>query len=280
MKMWVGVVFMVLVSCNQKNQSLKIKGSDTEVNLTVQLAEEIKNESIPLIISVSGGGSGLGITSLLNGNAEIANSSRTLNYKEHELFKQKSIQIDSFNFAQDALAIIVSDKNPMDSVSVNELKTIFDGKRRFWNIHNFEKKPITIYGRQSNSGTFEYLKNKLNIKFSEKANQLNGNAQIIEAVKTNPYSIGYVGAGYVKYSKVGYKILKIYNEHQKAVSPLQIKEVENGNYYFKRPLFQYYKAKDYSILKRFFEFEMSNSGKRIITEAGYFNVNRDEKTQR
>jgi phosphate transport system substrate-binding protein len=96
----------------------KIKGSDTEVNLAVVLAEQFHSVNKDVLVSISGGGSGLGIASLLNGNAHIANSSRSIKPSELKLFKSKSIEIDSFVFAQDAIAFVVSDKIKMDSISV------------------------------------------------------------------------------------------------------------------------------------------------------------------
>src|SRR5262245_44318073 len=102
MKEVITFFFLTLLSCSNLPFSIKIKGSDTEVNLAVQLAEGFHAANKDLFISISGGGSGLGIASLLNGTAEIANSSRSINQKEKELFQQKNIVIDSFIFARDA----------------------------------------------------------------------------------------------------------------------------------------------------------------------------------
>jgi phosphate transport system substrate-binding protein len=122
------------LACNGKNHLLKIKGSDTEVNLSVLLAEAYHQQHDDRQLSISGGGSGLGIASLLNGLADIANSSRPINPYEVQLFKQKGIEIIPFVFAQDALAIIVHDDLPIDSLSIEEVKKIFSGE-----VGNFSK---------------------------------------------------------------------------------------------------------------------------------------------
>jgi len=265
-----------LLACTVKNHLLKIKGSDTEVNLSVLLAEAYHKRHDDQQLSISGGGSGLGIASLLNGLADIANSSRPINPYEVQLFKQKGIEIIPFVFAQDALAIIVHDDLPIDSLSIEEVKKIFSGEVVNWQLLTSDKLPISLYGRQSNSGTHSYLKNKLGIEFSLYAKEMNGNAQIIEAVKADKGGIGYVGAGYVvkngKKQGSGYKILKIYEHNRPAYSPLDYNAVLQKRYYFQRPLYQYVLKSSYSRAKSLLEFEKSVEGQKIIVANGYFPI--------
>src|ERR1035437_1941051 len=124
MKYFIYCLSIVLLSCSKDNKTIKIKGSDTEVNLAVQLAETFHKTKPDIFVSISGGGSGLGIASLLNGTADLANSSRSINDKEIELFHKKGIQIDSFVFAQDAIAFVVAQDLPLDSISAIELTKI------------------------------------------------------------------------------------------------------------------------------------------------------------
>jgi phosphate transport system substrate-binding protein len=264
------------VSCNSTNESIKIKGSDTEVNLSVQLAEAFHVEQQSILISISGGGSGLGIASLLNGTADIANSSRRMKLKELELFNKENIQIDSFIFAQDAIAFVVSTEIPIDSITIETLKMILSGSINNWNEITSVNKKINIYGRQSNSGTHEFIKDKLNIEFSDKAKEMNGNAQILEAIKYDHSGIGYVGAGYVSRQKnSNLKVLCIKeNDSAKSVSPLDAVQIANKNYYFQRPLYQYYKKSSFEKIKELLAFEQNLIGMNIIQEAGYYPVNK------
>ena len=269
-------LFVSLFSfCSPKGETIKIKGSDTEVNLAVVLAEQFHKENEDVLVSISGGGSGLGLASLLNGNADIANSSRSMKQSEFDLFKQKNIEIESFVFAQDAIAFVVSDKLTIDSLSSNDIAKILSGEYSNWTSLKQSSKPITIYGRQSNSGTHDYVKSILNIQFSAYAKQMNGNAQIIEAIKADASGIGYVSAGYVlNGNTTGIKVLSIYTGNSKAVSPLNAKAIASGSYYFQRPLFQYYKKNDYEKIKPFLDFEKSTVGAKIIKESGYYPVNK------
>ncbi len=261
------------LSCSTGDNTIKVKGSDTEVNLAVLLAESFHQENDKLLVSISGGGSGLGIASLLNGNADIANSSRSINQEEMGLFNKKNIQVDSFIFAQDAIAFVVSNNLPIDSISIPNLSKILSGELKNWSFLTKEDIPINIYGRQSNSGTYEFVKDVLNIHFSTHANQMNGNAQILEAIKADNSGIGYVGAGYVMKGKTKeLKVLKIYSDSHAAVSPLDAEKIASGEYFFQRPLFQYYMASDYNKVKPFLDFEKTEKGMEIIDASGYYPV--------
>lgn len=263
----------LLCACSPRSESIIIKGSDTEVNLAVALAEQFHTVNSGVLVSVSGGGSGLGIASLVNGNATIANSSRSIKSTELELFKNKNIELDSFVFAQDALAFVVSDKISIDSIHVHEIAKILSGEYANWSALKQTDKPITIYGRQSNSGTHDYVAGILDIHFSPYAKQMNGNAQIIEAIKADNSGIGYVSAGYVmKSGNTGLKVLSVYTDQSHAASPLDAKVIASGKYYFQRPLIQYFRKADAMKIKPFLDFEKSAAGAKIIQESGYYPI--------
>src|SRR5690606_13540441 len=153
-------------SCSTNTSSIKMKGSDTEVNLAVNLAEEFTELDPTFSIAISGGGSGLGITSLMNGQADIANSSRPLSDEEIQQFKEKDIEIKTIVFAEDATAFVVHKDLPLEELSVDTLGQILSGKIKNWNEIIDVDQPINIYGRQSSSGTHSFIKKKLKIEFS------------------------------------------------------------------------------------------------------------------
>jgi phosphate transport system substrate-binding protein len=274
-----GLIFALffLFSCSGNQQTLKIKGSDTEVNLVVKLAEEFHTINKDAYVSISGGGSGLGIASLMNGQTDIANSSRELNETEKLLFVQKGISIDTFVFAEDAIAFIVSKDLPLDSIYIEDLGKILAGTYRNWNELCNKNIKINIYGRQSNSGTFEFVKTKLNIEFSENAKEMNGNAQIIEAIKADGSGIGYVGAGYVLGSRIEnetpVKVLKIgITKNGPTYSPIQTNDVFKHDYYFRRHLYQYILSSSSNNAAAFIDFVKSPAGAAIIQASGYYPI--------
>jgi len=275
-KYWFVFIFF-FVSCSSSTETIKIKGSDTEVNLAARLAENFYKGNKSYNISVSGGGSGLGIAALLNEQADIANSSRALNNDELNLFKKRKIEFETLAFAEDAIAFVVSKKFPADSLTAEQLANILSGKFENWMPITGKNQTINIYGRQNNSGTYGFVKQKLNIEYSNKAKEMNGNAQIIEAIKADDSGIGYVGAGYVMAKnaspKLRIKVLKIASaKNEKAISPLDEQAIANKQYFFQRPLYQFIRKEALKKVEAFIAFEQSAQGLIIIKSSGYYSV--------
>lgn len=272
------LALLFLSACLNSDRTIKIKGSDTEVNLSVRLAEAFGKQEKNITVSVSGGGSGLGIASLLNGNTHIANSSRQIKEEELQQFRAKQLELDSFIFAVDAIAFVIDDQHPIDSISTSNLAKMLSGEEKDWFFLTGKERPITIYGRQSNSGTYEYVKNKLNITFSPYAKQMNGNAQILESLKEDNSGIGYVGAGYLLGNNSrGLKILRVYSGQEQGVSPLDKEKIREGKYAFQRPLYQYFIKSNYIKIKPFLDFETSAIGQNIIQSSGYYTISNEDK---
>ena len=268
------IAVSVSYSCSNNSNSIKMKGSDTEVNLAVNLAEKFTKLDPNFSIAISGGGSGLGITSLMNGQADIANSSRPLSEEEVQQFKEKKIEVKTVVFAEDATAFIVHKDLPIDSIDVESLAKIMDGQVTNWSEISDVTLPINIYGRQSSSGTHSFVKRKLKIEFTNTAKEMTGNAQIIEGVKADKTGIGYVGAGYVGHDPTasqGIKILKIKDsKNAVAVSPLDQVAINNGIYFFQRPLYQFILAESWEKVRPFINFERSPAGRLLIEDHGYY----------
>jgi phosphate transport system substrate-binding protein len=174
-----------LLSCSNRQNAVKIKGSDTEVNLAVVLAEHFYKKNTHRSLAISGGGSGLGIASLLNGQADMANSSRPLTQEEKDLFLKRGITLKTVVFAEDATAFLAHKDFPVDSINVQALADLLSGKSRTWQQITGQSMAVNIYGRQNNSGTYSFVQKKLGIQFSSDAKEMNGNAQIIEGIKTD-----------------------------------------------------------------------------------------------
>jgi len=264
---------ILLCSCSSNNKAIKVKGSDTEVNLAVDLAENFYKVNDDFSVAISGGGSGLGIASLLNGQVDIANSSRPLNAEEDSLFKIRGIRIKTVIFAEDATAFIVGKDFPLDSIDVPSLKKILSGEYKTWQPVTGKNTPVNIYGRQSNSGTHSFVSKKLKIQFSRDAKEMNGNAQIMEGIKMDDSGIGYVGAGYILHGvqDQSVKVLKICEQPgQLSVSPMDEKAIQEKRYYFQRPLYQFIPVTSWEKVSAFIDFEKGPEGRKIIQDSGYY----------
>lgn len=264
---------LFLCACSNDNRSIKVKGSDTEVNLAVTLAEHFYEVSPDFSVAISGGGSGLGIASLLNRQADIANSSRPLNTEEDSLFKVKDIELFTIIFAEDATAFIVHKDFPLDTIDIPALANVLSGKHRSWKSITGQDIPINIYGRQSNSGTHTFVQEKLNIRFSREAKEMNGNAQIMEGIKMDRSGIGYVGAGYIAHGGKQQDVKVLYIRDpitNMAISPLDEQAIQEKRYTFQRPLYQFIPSTSWDKVKTFIDFEKSEEGQAIIKASGYY----------
>jgi len=277
MRFWLKLIpFLLLSGCTHRNiETITVKGSDTEVNLVLQLAEAYMDTDPEVSVNVTGGGSGVGIAGLLNGRIDVANSSREINEHEYQLAKERHIAIESFVFAADALAIICHPSVSLDSLTINDLGKIFSGEIQNWPQLGGNNGAISLYGRQSNSGTFMYFRERvLGKDYAPSIKQMNGNAQILEAVKADPNAIAYIGFGYLTDEsgalRPGIKVIKLAAQSgQNAVSPLDRMAIKAGLYPLTRPLFQCTNGAPVGKVQAFYAFEKSEAGQKIIAKNGY-----------
>jgi phosphate transport system substrate-binding protein len=265
----------------QAQNMIQIKGSDSEVNLVQRLAEVFMKKQPGVNIAVTGGGSGTGIAALINKQTDIANSSRDLSPKEEDSAKQKGIQPFRVVFATDGISVIVHPENPVQKLTLEQLGKIFKGEITDWKEVGGKGGKISLYGRQSNSGTFVFFREfVVKADYSPHMKSMNGNAQIAEGIKKDREGIGYVAVGYVVNQKgevmSGIKILNVSKEGQsEAFSPAVMDNVMTGKYPISRPLNQYLNGKPTGKLLDFIKFEISEEGQKIVRQEGFFPVQKN-----
>ncbi|MDD4957438.1 MAG: PstS family phosphate ABC transporter substrate-binding protein [Candidatus Omnitrophica bacterium] len=250
---------------------LQIKGSDTLINLVQKLSEVYMEEYSGKYIAVTGGGSGTGIAALMNGKCDIANASRDIKAKEITQAEARGITPKRVVVAIDGLSVIVNEDNPVDRLTVEQLGKMFRGEIKNWSEVGGDNAPVTLYGRQSNSGTFSFfMEEVLKGDYSANMKRMNGNSQIVEAIKADRTGIGYVGVGYVKKAE-GITVLKVAkNASFPYASPLDEADVKSGKYPISRPLNQYINGTPKGDVLDFIKFELSPEGQAIVEEEGFF----------
>ena len=259
---------------------IQVKGSDTEVNLVQKLAEVYLEQRPDVLIAVTGGGSGTGIAALINGKADLVNSSRAMKDEEIQAAKARGIRPTAVIFALDGLSIIVHPKNPVNSMTLAQLGQIYRGEIKNWAGPGGSHMAISLYGRQPNSGTYVYFRDVvLKGDYSAAMKEMNGNAQIVEAVRRDQGSIGYVGIGYaVQGGKVigGIKVLKLARENTApALNPVDPKNIATGQYPLLRPLYQYTNGFPKGNILNLIRFELSPEGQKLVQEMGFYPVSLD-----
>jgi phosphate transport system substrate-binding protein len=284
-RMWVLVTLisvLALIGIEAQGQNMiQVKGSDSEVNLVQRLAEVFMKKNPDVNIAVTGGGSGPGIAALINKTTDIANSSRELNPKEEEAAKNAGLQSFRVIFATDGISVIVHPQNPINKLTLEQLGKIFKGEISNWKEMGGKDGKISLYGRQSNSGTYVFFREFiLKADYSPHMKSMNGNAQIVEAIKKDKDGIGYVAVGYVVDPKgkvmPGIKVLNIAKDAQsEAYTPAKMDNVMSGKYPISRPLNQYLNGNPTGKLLHFIRFELSEEGQEIVRKEGFFPVQKN-----
>ncbi|MDD2641653.1 MAG: PstS family phosphate ABC transporter substrate-binding protein [Bacteroidales bacterium] len=258
MKKMVVLLFVVIAS---HLYAQKIKGSDTVLPLAQKEAEIYMQVSPGILTTVTGGGSGVGILSLLEGTTDIAMSSRSLKYEERLRFKELGREVMETVIAFDALCVIVHPSNRVTALTRQQLEDIFRGKITRWSQVGGENIPVVVYVRETSSGTYEFFKETVlkHKNYMAGALSMPATGTVIQSVSQTRGAIGYVGFPYVN-DKV--KTLKI---------------TQNGKEYpVVRPLLLYYLRPAVSEVQSFVDFVLSDSGQQIAREMGYIEVQHEE----
>ena len=253
-------------------------GSDTMVNLAAAWAEAYGAVDKTVVIEVNGGGSGVGIKGLLNGTAELANSSRHIEDKEvAELKEKRQVDATEFLVAFDALSIYVHKNNPMTEITMEQLADIYgaEGKTTKWSelgvtaIPGAKGDEIIRVSRQNNSGTYEYFKEATIGKkkeFKLGSLDMNGSKDVVELVGKTPNAIGFSGMGYANASVKMLNVAK--KKGNKYVHP-SIASTHDKSYPISRPMFFYTAGDPSPQLKKYIDWAMSDAGQKIVETTGY-----------
>ena len=260
-------------------REILVKGSDTMLNLVQRLAEAFGNAQSDATVSVTGGGSGVGINAIVNGDCDIGNASRSITSKEISDARGNGVEPTELAIAIDGLSLVVNSENSVSQLTLAQIGAIYRGEIKNWKEVGGPEKKITLYGRQPSSGTFVYLRDEvMKGDYDPGMLQMNGNSQICEAVKGDESGIGYVGAGYAKGAE-GIGVVGVAREEgEEYVSPLDNEKVNNGDYPITRALFQYTSGKPKGDAKAFIQFELSPDGQKIVQDEGFFPVTSEYRT--
>lgn len=272
----------VLVSCfsnESKYIALRVRGSDSEVNLVQSIAENFMDQDSLVSVGVTGGGSGAGIASLVNNKTDIANSSRKITDEEIMIARERGVEPYEIIFAQDVLAIIVNENNPVQSLTIEELGKIYSGELTNWKDLGGNDEKIMLYGRQSSSGTYIFFREFIvKTEYDQSMIGMSGTAQIVEAIRADKTGVGYVSSGYLDESvRAGLKVVEIQkDEATAAYSPLDKENVISGNYPITRPLMQYTNGKPKGKLLEFILYQFTPEGTEIIENNGFYPIDATE----
>lgn len=255
----------------------KIKGSDTVLPVSQEAAETYMAAHHGGRVTVTGGGSGVGISALLDGTTDIAMASRSIKFSERMKLKKGGKQLREAVVAYDALAVVVNPGNPVTNLTRQQLEDIFRGKVTNWSQvrdavtgKRGEDLKIIVYSRETSSGTYEFFKTSVLGEKNYMAGVLSmpATGAVIQSVSQTRGAIGYVGMAYVN-KRV--KALKVSYDGKNFVYP-SMATGRNHTYPIIRELYYYYTADKERVVKPFISYLLSDAGQRIVMKSGYVPV--------
>jgi len=239
-----------------------IEGSTTVLPITQKAAEAYMQAHPSADLAVRGGGSGVGLASLIDGTCDIADASRSVKSAELDRAGRKKRELKAHMIAMDGIAVVVPPSNNVKGLSKAQLRDIYTGKISNWSKVGGPDLKIVVVSRDSASGTFE--------AFGELALERRrvrpdaivqaSNQGVASVVARAPGAVGYVGLGYVSSSL---KALEI-----DGIAPSRATVISN-KYPISRPLFMYTNGVPQGDVKGFIDFLKSPEGQKLVEEAGF-----------
>ncbi|MFA5647962.1 MAG: phosphate ABC transporter substrate-binding protein [Bacteroidales bacterium] len=263
---------VLIVFCLSTIYAQRIKGSDTTLPLSQKAAENYMKANSSASITVTGGGSGVGFSSLVEGTTDIAQASRKIKFVEIQKLKEEGKIIKEVIVAYDALAIVVNPKNNVTNLTRNQLEDIFTGKITNWKEVGGADLKIVPYSRETSSGTYEFFK----VSVLKNKNYMNGimsmpaTGSIIQSVGQTPGAIGYVGLAYLNSSV---KAIHVSYDDGETYEAPSVRNAKQGTYPIVRPLYFYYVLESETKVKPFIDYLLSSVGQQIVSEVGFITVN-------
>ena len=266
-----------LAGCGGGEQRTLIqnKGSDTLVNVAQAWAEAYQAVNPSVVVAVSGGGSGTGIAALINGTVDIANASRAIKDKEIELAEKNGQHPMQHVVGYDALAIYLHMDNPIDEITIEQLKAIFvdGGSATAWTdlgieVPGCKEQEIVVVSRQNNSGTYAYFREAVlgEEDFRLGTRDMHGSKDVVDLVEKTPCAIGYSG---LAYAIDHVKMPCVNREPGAACVHPSVTTAVDGSYPIARPLFMYTNGEPTGPIGDYMSWIKSDEGQCIILNKGY-----------
>lgn len=259
-------------------------GSDSLNNLMTYWAEGFKKKYPNVNIQIEGKGSSTAPPALIAGSAQLGPMSREMKPSEIEQFEKKfGYKPTKIGVALDSLAVFVNKDNPIKSLSLDEVDAIFSKTRKrglsdvtTWGqlgvSGSLAAKPISLYGRNSASGTYGYFKDHTlkNGDYKSTVKEQPGSASVVEGVAKDISAIGYSGIGY---ATSGVRALPLSDKKGGPVAAANYQNVLNGKYPLSRMLYIYVAKKPGQplpkITEEFIKYVLSKEGQEIVVKDGY-----------
>ena len=252
-------------------QAQRIKGSDTVLPLSQKVAENFMKANNGKTVTITGGGSGVGISALLEGTTDLAQSSRKIKFDERQKLQRSGKSVKEVIVAYDALAVVVHPSNRVKNLTREQLEGIFTGKIKNWKEVGGDDLKIIPYARETSSGTYEFFKENV----LKHKNHMSGimsmpaTGAVVQSISQTRGAISYIGLAYLNKNTKAIHIS--YDKGETYVEP-SVANATSGAYPVIRPLYFYYVTSSEGKVKSFVDYLLSNEGQKIVSEIGFIQV--------
>ena len=264
-------IILLLTLAASSMQAQRIKGSDTVLPVAQQTAERFMALNPDARITVTGGGTGVGISALLDGTTDIAMASRPIKFSEKMKVKSAGKEVEEVIVAYDALAIVVHPSNPVTNLTREQLEGIFTGRITNWKEVGGADMKIVPYSRETSSGTYEFFKESVlrNRNYMNGIMSMPATGAIIQSISQTKGGIGYVGLAYLNDNV---KAVHVSYDGGKTFTAPSVANAKDGSYPIVRPLYYYYMTHSEKTVKPFVDYILSPAGQQIVREIGFIPV--------
>lgn len=270
------LVALVSTGCRTggTSKSIQVTGSDTMVILSRAWAQDFMNKNPDIQLRVDGGGSSVGIQALMNGTADVANSSRGIKDEEIQQAKDNGFTPKETIIGYDGIVVAVNPKNPISQLTIDQLSDIFAGKITDWKQIGGKEGQIVLLSRETSSGTYEFLKehvlnkgdSKGGVDFAASTSLLNNSSQIVDQIANNINALGYFGMGYTSKS---IKEIKVAKDKKDPYQAPTVSNIKTKKYTISRPLQVYTKGEPTGNIKKYIAYLLGTDGQKLVRKAGF-----------
>ena len=277
-----GLLVLVVTACGPGSSDrgsrtlIQNKGSDTLVNVAQAWAESYKEVDANVAVAVTGGGSGTGISAMINGTVDIANASREMKDEEIAAARDNGVDPIQHVVGYDALAVFLHPNNPLSELTLAQLAEIYGegGQSDRWSqlgvqVPGCSSDEIVRVSRQNNSGTYVYFQETvLGVArdFRMGSRDMHGSKDVVDLVQNTPCAIGYSG---LAYATERVKMLCVGASEGGACVEPSVETAIDRSYPIARPLFMYTAGQPEGAVKAYLDWILSDAGQCIIQDKGY-----------
>jgi len=259
------IIAMPAVIVHAAGKAITIKGSTTVLPVAQAAAEVFMEKNPGVNISVQGGGSGVGISSLLDKTTDIATSSRKIKPEEINKATASGVNPNEIAIALDGIAVIVHPTNSVKALTKAQIKDIYTGKTSNWSQLGGKNAKIVVVNRDTSSGTYEAFEllalNKEKVRpdaLTSASNQAVG-----QIVAQTPGAIGYIGHGFLSTKVKAVTVDKVECTKQ---------NIQSDKYPLSRYLYVYTNGKPSGSVLKFIEFLLGTEGQKLVVEEGFVEI--------